>query len=382
MPLLDEFSSLVATLYEAAAEAQHWDRFVAQFYRSMESSRGALTAIAPQPELQQIVLQGYTGSEIRAYAEYYSKRDLVVAAGLQTLRQQSQWIGPLEEILSYPELEASEIYNDHYRSMDMYYASCLMVGATGPYSALGLAAWRPRSSGPFSPEQLHLVDLLAPHLKQAFRLHANLATLRAEREALHSALDTATVAVLTLRADGYILAASGAAETLLSRKEVLVRRSGKLSAVNAARDHTLQLLINSAVRVSGIDLVGIGGSSVPPGGAMLLQQAGSPLAWQVQILPVRASANKWGSNPAALVFISDPGAVPPSRARVLRDLYQLTPLEGRLADLFLQGVDLKQAAEELKLTYENTRFHLKQIFRKTNTSRQTELLRLLLAIPA
>ena len=381
MHLFDEFSALVVTLYEAAEDAQHWDRFVAQFYRAMDSTRGALTAIAQQPELQQVVLQGYTGSEVQAYAEYYSQHDVVVAAGLQRLKQQSQWIGPLEEILPYPKLETSEIYNDHYRGMDMYYASCVMVGATGPYTALGLAAWRPKRDGPFIPEQLHLVELLTPHLKQAFFLQAKLIALGVEAQAFHAALDGAAVAVVALRADGHILAASPAAEALLSRKVVLVRRGGRLRAANAGRDRTLQLLIDRAVRVSGIDLVGIGGSSVQPGGAMILPQAGGPLALQVQVLPVRASASGWGSHPAVLVFIADPGAVPPSRAQVLKDLYQLTPLETRLADLFLQGIDLKQAAEELKLTYENTRFHLKQIFRKTNTSRQTELLRLLLAIP-
>ena len=115
---------------------------------------------------------------------------------------------------------------------------------------------------------------------------------------------------------------------------------------------------------------------------MLLPQAGKALALQIQVLPLRASETSWGLNPAVLVFVSDPAASLPSRSQTLKDLYQLSPLETRLAELFLQGVELKQAAENLKLTYENTRFHLKQIFRKTGTNRQTDLLRLLMALPA
>ncbi len=348
----------------------------------MDSTRGALTAVAAEPELTKVVLEGYTESEVRAYSEYYCQHDTVLQAGLQTVRQRSQWIGSLGEILPYRELETSEIYNDHYRAMDMYYAACMMVGATGPYSALGLAAWRPRANGPFRPEQLHLVELLTPHLKQAFRLHAQLNTLRIEAGAFYSALDATDVTVIALRSDGYILTASPRGEAMLNRKAILARRGGRLRAVNAERDRTLQQLIACAARVGDMNLGKWDDTFVQPGGSLLLPQAGQPHALQMQLLPARSGGALTGVDLAVLVFIADPGTVPPSRARILQELYQLTPVESRLADLFLQGHELKQAAEELKLTYENTRFHLKQIFRKTKTTRQTELLRLLLAIPA
>ncbi len=382
MSALTDFSALVETLYEAASDPEQWERFLGDFYRAMDGTRGALTAVAAKPEFTKIVLQGYTDSEVRAYSDYYSQHDVVVGAGLQRVEQQSQWIGPLEEILPYRELEASEIYNDHYRVMDMYYASCVMVGATGPYSALGLAAWRPKSGGPFRPDQLHLVEILAPHLKQAFRLHASLTALRGESEAFQYALETTAVAVVALRADGRILAASSPAEAMLNRKQVLLRREGKLRAANPERDRTLQHLIACAARTGGMDLGDSCGTLVRPGGSLLLPVAGKPLALQVQVLPARSSGELTGENPAVLVFIADPAAAPPNRACIARELYNLTPVETRLAHLFLQGKELKEAAEELKLSYAGTRFHLKQIFRKTNTSRQTELLRLLLAIPA
>jgi hypothetical protein len=79
---------------------------------------------------------------------------------------------------------------------------------------------------PFSPEQLYLVELRAPHVKQAFRLHAKLTTLRAETEAFHFAFDATAVAVVALRSDGGILAASQPAQLMLSRREILVQRSG------------------------------------------------------------------------------------------------------------------------------------------------------------
>jgi DNA-binding CsgD family transcriptional regulator len=382
MSAIDQFSSLVSTLYEAAEDSRQWTRFVEEYYTAMDSTRGVLCARAPQPGMTKVFLEGYTESEKRDYSDYYFQHDEVLTAGLHSIEKSSHWMGPLEEIYPFKAMEASEIYNDYYSELGMHYASCVMVGATGPYTALGMAAWRSKKDGAFSAEQLKLTELLTPHLKQAFSLSYKLNMLGAEAQALRAGLDGASVAAIALRANGHIVAVSPPAEVLLNRKEVLVRRGSRISAVDAAKDGELQRLIDLATRTSDIDLLAIGGRSIQPGGAMLLPHPSRPLAFQVQVFPVRASATIWGSSPAVLIFLSDPGATLPSRAQTLKDLYQLSPLETRLAELFLQGIELKQAAERLKLTYENTRFHLRQVFRKTGTTRQTELLRLLLALPA
>lgn len=382
MPAIEEFSSLVATLYEAAADPQQWNRFVVQFYSAMDSTRGVLTATADDPALTKVFLEGYTDSERQDYADYYFQHDEVLRAGLRSILKRSHWTGPLEEIYSYKRLESTEIYNDYYRALDMHYASCVMVGATGPYLALGMAAWRPKEAGPFSPEQLRLVELLTPHLKKAFSLQAQLSAAKMEARMFHAALDAAAVAVTALAADGQILAASLPAEQMMREADVLLRRGGRLIASDPRKNAVLGMLIDRAARVSGVDLVGTGGSSVIPGGSTLLPVPGKIHGYQVQVLPVRATSAGSGRSPAVLVFVADPGTLMRDRSQVLKDLYNLSPHELRLSAQFLRGKELKQAADEMKLTYETTRFHLKQIFRKTNTSRQTELLRLLLAIPA
>ena len=381
MSALAEFSSLVATLYEAASDPQQWQRFLGDYYKAMNATRGALTAVATRPEIAKVVLEGYTESELCAYSDYYFQHDVVLQAGMDTMTRQAQWVGSVDEILPYRTLERSEIYNDYYRNLNMHHAACLMIGATEPYSALGLAAWRPQADGPFQPDELRLAELIAPHLTQAFRLHANLNSLRVQAQSFHAALDATAIAVIALRSDGHILTSSPAAEECLAAMEILLQRGGRLCAANSERDRLLQQMIHTAGRVGDLDLQAPGYKATLPGGSLLLHRAGKAQPLQVQILPVLTGGASTGPSPAVLVFITDPAAIPPSRARVLQQLYRLTPVEARLADLFLGGQELKEAAEQLKLTYDNTRFHLKQIFRKTNTTRQAELLRLLLAIP-
>jgi DNA-binding CsgD family transcriptional regulator len=65
----------------------------------------------------------------------------------------------------------------------------------------------------------------------------------------------------------------------------------------------------------------------------------------------------------------------------LRALYGLTPAETRLAQRLAAGDELKAAAAQLGIGYGTARAQLAAIFRKTETKRQGELVRLLCTLP-
>jgi DNA-binding CsgD family transcriptional regulator len=89
------------------------------------------------------------------------------------------------------------------------------------------------------------------------------------------------------------------------------------------------------------------------------------------------------ARPAACIVIVDPARNPALPHNVLRRLYGLTPAEIRLTDQVASGKDLQSAAEELGISYKTARTQLAAIFRKTSTSRQGELVKLLLSeLPA
>jgi DNA-binding CsgD family transcriptional regulator len=64
----------------------------------------------------------------------------------------------------------------------------------------------------------------------------------------------------------------------------------------------------------------------------------------------------------------------------MKMLYGLTPTESRLADLLLEGIDVREMAVRLGITIETARFHLKRVLAKTGTRRQAELMRLMLSL--
>jgi DNA-binding CsgD family transcriptional regulator len=68
---------------------------------------------------------------------------------------------------------------------------------------------------------------------------------------------------------------------------------------------------------------------------------------------------------------------------LLRCHFGLTPAEARLALHLVAGETLRSAEAKLSITYETARTHLKNIFGKTGTCRQAELLVVILtALPA
>jgi DNA-binding CsgD family transcriptional regulator len=80
----------------------------------------------------------------------------------------------------------------------------------------------------------------------------------------------------------------------------------------------------------------------------------------------------------ALLFIADPEGGHISTSEVLETLYQLTPAEAELVRLIAEGRSLEEVAAERGVTMNTVRSQLKQVFSKTETSRQGELVHLVL----
>jgi DNA-binding response OmpR family regulator/DNA-binding CsgD family transcriptional regulator len=62
-------------------------------------------------------------------------------------------------------------------------------------------------------------------------------------------------------------------------------------------------------------------------------------------------------------------------------LYNLTKSETRIALMLIDGKRVDQIAEELEVAQTTVVFHLKNLFRKTDTHRQADLVRVLLSVP-
>jgi DNA-binding CsgD family transcriptional regulator len=119
------------------------------------------------------------------------------------------------------------------------------------------------------------------------------------------------------------------------------------------------------------------------GGVMSVPRPSGRQPYAIFVTPISGEYPALSSvRPAVCVMITDPERRRPSLANSLRVLFGLTDAEARLADMLACGVELRAAASKLDITYGTARARLAEIFQKTNTHRQGELVSLILAIAA
>jgi DNA-binding CsgD family transcriptional regulator len=99
----------------------------------------------------------------------------------------------------------------------------------------------------------------------------------------------------------------------------------------------------------------------------------------VLVIPLRAET-EWLSprRPTAILFITDPERANTPTAASLQHSFGLTRTEAAVALQVLNGKGLQAAAAVLGIAPVTARSHLAAIFAKTGTSRQAELVRVLL----
>ena len=84
------------------------------------------------------------------------------------------------------------------------------------------------------------------------------------------------------------------------------------------------------------------------------------------------------SEKLAVVFISDPTRRPDVSNAVLSDLFGLTPTEAEVARALASGLRTDEIARDLAISATTVAFHLRNLFGKTGTHRQADLVALIL----
>ncbi len=239
---------------------------------------------------------------------------------------------------------------------------------------LFLYAARTPVAGPFGEDAVALLKRLLPYLQRGLRAGQLLQRTQSARQVALDALDGMPIGVILVSGSGAVLGANRAARDAMSERDVFtVTRSG-LEFQREGR------------RVLMRDMIG------SPRDGRLANRSAQPMAFSLErptgqrsltvlVWSVAESEEPGTDDPAAVVFLGDPDRPADVDESRLRQLYGLTGAEARVAALLARGYRLDEIAEMLGVAYETTRKHLKQIFGKTNTARQAELVRMVMTGP-
>lgn len=188
------------------------------------------------------------------------------------------------------------------------------------------------------------------------------------------ALNRIAVGVFLIDAERKVLFRNRRADDLIAEADGLsLSREGLLRGEKPAQTQALRDIIDMAVaRVAN-------GERQSSDAVALTRDSGKR--------PLIAVACPLGRGPAAAgepavgLFVTDPEWRSSDAAEAVAQLYGLSPAETRLALALVRGLRLDEIAEEFGLSRNTVSYTLKNLFRKTETDRQADLISLFLSNP-
>ncbi|CAM3319692.1 response regulator [Halomonas lysinitropha] len=99
----------------------------------------------------------------------------------------------------------------------------------------------------------------------------------------------------------------------------------------------------------------------------------------VMVCAMGLGASAEQDDTSVVVLLSAPDQRPPLPEGVLASLFGLTPTETRIAMALLEGLRTEEIAARMGISPTTVAFHLRNLFQKTETHRQADLIALLLA---
>lgn len=272
--------------------------------------------------------------------------------------------------LTEREIDRHPYYDWQSRYSDVRYR---ILGQTGLSSTMnaGITLHRSPGSGRYDPNAIERFSVLYNHLEKAFLMAGRLELLGAMHQWSTDVLDQSQMGLLLFDQHGHIIYVNKQAEWIGGQGDgVRLSRDG-LRLARLDDDKRLQFLLAQAR--------GMGPSGASVGGMIKVPRASGKQPYVLSVLPVAARPTplspRW---PAVAITIKDPGVRTLFPAQFLQTVFGLTPAEAELAHALVEGFTLRETAEKLCIQYGTARARLNCIFQKTQTRRQSELIKLIL----
>ncbi len=355
---LDEFSRVVAAIYAAVLRPGDWTVPLDGIRRAAGASA---TGLLVGDSHDRTILSASLPDEARnTYLAYFHTIDYVLDKVEQS---------PIGLIHAGSDLIArqprSEFNHDWMRPHGLQ--DGLFVRLTpGPHPTCFIIA-APCRDDPFATrERVEFVNALVPHWQQALRAVDYLAGLNAAATEVVEVIETMRNAVIVIDAHHAVVHRNIAAAHLLGANDGLCIRDGGIHARAPKTDAELQSGIGQALTHQG------------RGATMTCDRAEGKRPYIVHILPLGLPDP--AARGQALLIVINPDDLPSPPTTLVRKVFGMTPAEAEVAVRLTNGDGIKPISEELHLSTATIKTHLQHVFDKTRTHRQTELIRLLLAV--
>lgn len=293
--------------------------------------------------------------------------------------------------------EPAIAYWKHYADMTVdtdeyfFYERCLKP--TGVGSAHGIllehgkfrwavfATHRAFDAPDLTQQDLLNIRFLLDHLRRALQIHRQISILKQEKQQAYNILDCLKIGVMILDHESSVIYSNQKAQKILESCTAL-----ELDTFNRlkTRHNKEQALLNTYILGALFQSSTVQQQHLPVGGVLGLANEGTAKkTLMLSVVPISKLAGFGVSveqGQKVAIFLTEPNQPHQLATSYLKQMYKLTNREVEVCELFINGYDLKEIAQQCHVTYETIRFYFKNIYEKTECSSQHELMRLLMGV--
>ena len=371
MAAVGEPYALIGKIYEAATEADLWPSVLIELSETIGFEQVALPALDWRANVFHTIAPRLDPTLLTAYEDYWAFHDPVLAGAMQ--RKPGE-ICTVDKVMPRAEFRATPVYNEFWRlagfGLDTIGANLLVEDQFATLICFS------NSSGKDSvtSEQRKIFEFILPHLTRSLRIHRRLWDWECLEVIAEEGLESVPEAALLVDASARVISANQAARSMLDRGQPIFLEKGRLSA--ACYSETLQKAITSCtLKVPSLSV---------PGADFAIPQESPRAPILVKVTPL-ASKNRFRELPwirpgipVALVRLHDPETDRRQKEERLRNRFGFTYAETALVMEIMEGDGRLAAARRCGIKDATAKTHLANIFVKTGTRRQAELVRILL----
>lgn len=363
----DGISDIVGIIYGAASGEAEWQAAIARLRDLFGGSSANFVRHGPDIGPQDLIAtETDPVFHERFVAEFASEANPFIQSAMQA---EAGKVFTDRTLFDREELRASRYWNEWMAPQDMYSGMFCKVWVSDS-SIWAFNVQRGCKQAEFGRAEIALLEKLLPHLTRAMRI----SRYRLTAQALASTLYRLPFGVLLVGADQHIIEMNELAETLLSRPESRLRIEAGRLVPTCANAGEMRAAIAQARLAPSLE--------TPGSGDFLIRQPaahGVSGNLMVSVLPL---ANRKDFGPAwepmaAVILREVVPQLPEGFDTHLRAIFNLTPAEARLAANLCAGQSLKSSAELQDIRFSTARHYLENIFQKTGTRQQSQLVALL-----
>jgi DNA-binding CsgD family transcriptional regulator/PAS domain-containing protein len=361
MPATRPGQRLLELVYDAATESTLW--------------RSVLTGIADLTGSQGGVLFGQSVEAATVYFDYNGRLSEEANRVYQERHMNNPWSIAMEtqpvghvvfsdDVVPLRSLQHTGFFDEVLASQDVAHNAMIALAAKNDFR-VAFNICRSTRQGPFGPDERQVLAVLVPHLRRSIRLGFRIEGYRALQRAQYHVLDHLSAGVVLLDRRARIVYANPAATALGSPGGAFgLRRSG-VTALSSAHARRLGALVHAALR--GMPAATMSAPRADDGRLVTV------LVSSVCGRDVGRFSDLGMPDAAVMLFFIDPANRLDVPLAWIMDAYGLTRAEARVAVAMSAGITALECANQLGLSLNTVKTHLRKVFAKTGTGRQVEL---------